>query len=218
VSYGLDYQEIVATNVVGYIPGVDASSRGERILVAASYAPQPRGDGVIPPGADENASGVAVMLETARLLHDLELIPKRSIVFAALDEGGGARFVSSSGFPSDRSNVWTAIVLHGVGAGGARLARAEAGSGLARVFDQSARRFGLRTEALDEWPFFFVSGRSRMDWTDPTVNPSYQGLAITRPGDRQSGTREDTADRLDPDTLERTGQTVAHFVLVLASR
>jgi peptide/nickel transport system permease protein len=218
VSYGLRYEEITATNVVGYIPGVDASSRGERILVAASYAPEPRGDGVIPQGADENASGVAVMLETARLLHDLELIPKRSIVFAAFDEGGGARFVSNSGFPSDRSNSWTAIVLHGVGAGGARLARVESGAGLARAFDQSARRFGVRTEELDEWPFFFVSGRSRMDWTDATVHPAYRGLAVTRVGDQHSGTREDTPDRLDLETLERTGQTVAHFVLVLASR
>jgi len=86
LTYGLVYEEVPATNVVGYIPSLDMESRGERILVAATYTGSPRWDGVVYPGADENASGVAVMLETARLLHDLELIPKRTVVFAAFDE------------------------------------------------------------------------------------------------------------------------------------
>jgi ABC-type dipeptide/oligopeptide/nickel transport system permease subunit len=218
LTYGLIYDEITATNIVGYVPGVDVGSRGDRILLAASYADIASGEGLVPLGADVNGSGIAVLLETARLLQELEMMPKRSIAFAALDEGGGARFVQGSGFPSDRSNLWTVVEIEGIGAGEPRLARAESGSGLARAFDQSARRFGVRTRDLDRWPFFFISGLSRQDWSEPSVDSSYQGLAVIRPGDELSGTAADTADRLDRHVLDRTGQAIAHFVMVLGFR
>jgi peptide/nickel transport system permease protein len=218
VTYGLVYEEVSATNVVGYIPGLDMESRGERILVAATYTGPPPQDGVIYPGADDNASGVAIMLETARLMHDLELIPRRTVVFAAFDEGGGSQFVINPVFPTSRSDIWTAVILHGLGAGEPRLARLEAGTGPARAFDQSARRFGVRTEGLDEWLFFFVSNYSRLNYTEPVVNKSYQGLTVTRPGDELSGTPADTLDHLDSKLLEEAGKAVAHFVMVLGQR
>jgi len=218
LTYGLTYDEMTATNIVGYIPGVDVGSRGDRILLAASYADIPSADGVVPLGADENSSGIAVLLETARLLQELEMVPKRTIAFAALDEGGGARFVQASGFPSSRSNLWTVVEIEGLGAGEPRLGRAESGPGLVRAFDQSARRFGVRTQDLARWPFFFITGASRQDWSEPTFDSSYQGLAVIRPGDELSGTKEDTPDRLDPEVLAKTGQAIAHFVMVLGFR
>ena len=218
LTYGLVYEEVPALNVVGYIPGLDMESRGERILVAATYTGPPPQDGVIFPGADENASGVAVMLETARLLHDLEFVPKRTVVFAALDEMGGSEFVIYPALPTSRSDIWTVVILHGVGAGEPRLARLEAGSGLARAFDQGARRFGVRTEKLDEWRFFFVSNYSRLRRGDPRVHDSYRALAVTRAGDDLSGTPADTLEHLDSELLAEAGQAVAHFVMVLSSR
>jgi len=218
LTYGLVYEEVSATNVVGYIPGMDRESRGERILVAATYAGPPPRDGVVYPGADENASGVAVMLETARLLHDLEWVPKRTVVFAAFDEGGGSRFVNDPVLPTTRSDIWTAVILHGLGAGEPRLARLEAGTGPARAFDQSARRFGVRTEGLDEWRFFFISSSSRLSSSEPSAHKSYQALAVTRLGDELSGTPADTLDHLDPELLAEAGQAVAHFVMVLSQR
>ncbi|MEE9615415.1 MAG: ABC transporter permease subunit [Anaerolineae bacterium] len=218
LTYGLVYEEVPATNVVGYIPGLDMESRGERILVAATYTGPPPQDGAIFPGADENASGVAVMLETARLMHDLEFVPKRTVVFAALDEMGGSEFVIFPALSTSRSDIWTVVILHGVGAGEPRLARLEAGSGLARAFDQGARRFGARTEKLDEWRFFFVSNYSRLRRGDPRAHDSYQGVAVTRLGDDLSGTPVDTLDHLDPELLAEAGQTVAHYLMVLSSR
>lgn len=218
LRYGLLYEEIPATNVVGYIPGLDQSSEGERILVAATYSGPLARDGITHPGADENASGVAVMLETARLLSELELIPKRTVVFAAFDEGGGYHFADSPALPTERSDVWTAVIVHGVGAGDARLARMEAGSGPARSFDQSARRFRVRTQQLGEWPFFFVSNYSRLSNGEPSIHEAYQALAVSRPGDELSGTPEDTLDHLDREALLEAGKVVAHYVMVLASR
>jgi peptide/nickel transport system permease protein len=218
LTAGLTYEEVPAANVMGYIPGLDMESHGERVLVAATYAGPPPEEGVIYPGADENASGVAVMLETARLLHDLELIPKQTVVFAAFDQGGGSYFVTSPLFPTTRSDIWTTVILHGLGAGKARLARLESGSGPARAFDQSARRFRVRTERLDAWRFFFVSNYSRLSYGEPASPESYQALAVTRAGDDRSGTPVDTLDHLNVDQLQEAGQAVAHFVMVLSSR
>ena len=158
------------------------------------------------------------MLETARLLHDLEWVPKRTVAFAAFDEGGGSQFVNYPALPTRRSDIWTTVILHGVGAGTSRLARLEAGSGLARAFDQSAHRFRVRTQKLDEWRFFFISNNSRFSWGDPSVHKSYQALAVARPGDDLSGTSADTLDHLDRKGLSRAGQAAAHFVMVLSSR
>ncbi|HOC17573.1 MAG TPA: M20/M25/M40 family metallo-hydrolase [Vicinamibacterales bacterium] len=78
-----------ASNVIGYIPGTRADWKGQSVVVSAHYdhlgAGWPdvhKGDeGKVHPGADDNASGVAVMLELARLLASSS--PARSIVFIA---------------------------------------------------------------------------------------------------------------------------------------
>jgi hypothetical protein len=211
LTYGLVYEKSKGTNVVGYIAGEDIESRGQRILVAANYD----SDHV---GADQNASGVAAMLEMARLLQEIEFFPKRTIAFAAFDEGGDFDFVIRPSLPTGRSDLWTTISVDGIAAGEKRLARLEAGSGLARTFDQSARRFGVRTTDLDEWRFFFVTNDSRLSWNEPRIHDSYQGLAVTRPGDELSGTPKDTVDHLDAEQLREAAQAVLHFVMVLSYR
>jgi peptide/nickel transport system permease protein len=218
VSAGLAYTEGPATSVIGYIAGMDRQTEGERILLAADYTTEPRPGAPVQAGADENAGSVAALLETARLYHDLGLIPKRTIVFAVFDEGGGNRFVNSPPLPTGRSDSWTTIILDGVAAGEPYLACAEAGSGLVRAFDESAGRFDVNTRRLDSWRFFFVSNDSRLVWGEPAAHKSYLGLAVTRPGDALSGTAADGLDRLDPELLREAGQAVAHLALVLASR
>lgn len=76
-------------NVVGFIPGNDPELRDEYIVIGAHYdhiGSRTRGDEtVIYNGADDNASGVAVLLETARRLKLREADLKRSVIFAAFD-------------------------------------------------------------------------------------------------------------------------------------
>jgi hypothetical protein len=50
------------------------------------------------------------------------------------------------------------------------------------------------------------------------VHRSFQGLAVTRPGDELSGTAGDTTAHLEPKLLEKAGKAVAHFALVLSFR
>ena len=76
----------IGNNVVGYIKG--SRKPDEYIYIDAHYDHWGKAGGKIQPGANDNASGVAVMLELARVLARLK--PERSIVFLAADLEEGA--------------------------------------------------------------------------------------------------------------------------------
>jgi len=77
-------------NVVAVLPGTKPEWAGQSVVVGAHYDHLGRGwphvrsgdEGRVHPGADDNASGVAVMLELARVLAGRGP-PERSVVFAA---------------------------------------------------------------------------------------------------------------------------------------
>jgi hypothetical protein len=74
------------TNVVGVLPGSDPNLAREFVLVSAHYDHVGRNKkGKICPGAADNASGVAALLETAKQMSLFEKRPKRSVAFAAFD-------------------------------------------------------------------------------------------------------------------------------------
>lgn len=69
-------------NVIGIYPGSDAKLKNEYIVVGASLdGIGQQGETCLFPGASENASGVAVLLEVARMLHQADMQPRRSVVF-----------------------------------------------------------------------------------------------------------------------------------------
>ncbi len=80
-----------AANIVGILEGSDAVLRNEAIVIGAHYDHLGRGgegslaprEGEIHHGADDNASGVAGMLELARLFSRRDGRPMRTIVFIA---------------------------------------------------------------------------------------------------------------------------------------
>jgi Zn-dependent M28 family amino/carboxypeptidase len=92
-------------NVVGVLPGHDDKLRNEYIVVGAHLDHVGiQGNTCLFPGANDNASGVAAVLETARLLtlyapKDIEY-NKRSIVFV-LFSGGELQNLGSSIFVSN---------------------------------------------------------------------------------------------------------------------
>ncbi len=75
-------EPVDAYNVVGYIEGSDPELKDECIVYMAHYDHLGIGDnGDVFNGADDNASGVATLLELAEAFSDTEPRPKRSIVF-----------------------------------------------------------------------------------------------------------------------------------------
>ncbi len=75
-------------NVVGVLEGRDPALRGEYVVISAHLdhvgKGVPIGGDAIYNGALDNASGIAVMLETARLLAALPERPRRSVLFVAV--------------------------------------------------------------------------------------------------------------------------------------
>ena len=75
-------QRAVTANVIGLVKGYDKKYNDELIVVGASLDHVGiQGETCLFPGADINASGVAAVLETARLLSQSQYRPRRSILF-----------------------------------------------------------------------------------------------------------------------------------------
>lgn len=72
-------------NVVALLEGSDPKLKAQTIIVTAHHDHMGTSNGHIYYGADDNASGVAGMLETARALVKGKVHPKRSILFIAYD-------------------------------------------------------------------------------------------------------------------------------------
>src|SRR5439155_1727242 len=62
----LGYEERRGVNVVGILPGTDPALAAEAVVVGAHYDHLGSEDGVVHPGADDNASGTAVVVGLAR--------------------------------------------------------------------------------------------------------------------------------------------------------
>ena len=78
--------EVMGQNVLGVLPGRDPRLSHEVLILGAHYdhiGLDPNGD--LYAGANDNASGVAVLLEIARIWHQAGYRPDRTVLFAAWD-------------------------------------------------------------------------------------------------------------------------------------
>ncbi len=164
---------VPASNVIGYLPGSDPELGDEYIVIGAHYdhlGYEYRGnDRVIFPGADDNASGTAVLIELARYFSGQRDNLGRSIIFIAFDAEesgllGAERFISDNKIV-DNENIKLMFSLDMVGMYRANegleligMGTFENGVDLAR---EVASRTGLEVSKLtadvaprtDTWPF-----------------------------------------------------------------
>ncbi len=75
----------VGANIGAYLPAADPECADEWIVINAHYDHLGIRGGVVYPGADDNASSVAMLLETARQLAQSPRRPRRNIAFVAFD-------------------------------------------------------------------------------------------------------------------------------------
>lgn len=95
-----------SANVVGRLSGSD--SRAQNFVITAHYDHVGIRDGVLYPGADDNASGVAALLAAAR--HFTMNRPRHTMLFAALDaeeagQHGAKALVASDLLPPGRTRL-----------------------------------------------------------------------------------------------------------------
>jgi Zn-dependent M28 family amino/carboxypeptidase len=72
---------VVSRNVVAFIAGADPKLRGEAVVIGAHLDHLGQVGHVIYPGADDNASGVAALLEIARAFAASPTPPGRTVMF-----------------------------------------------------------------------------------------------------------------------------------------
>ncbi len=75
-------RQLAARNVLGVLRGSDPALAGETLVLGAHMDHLGRVAGVVHPGADDNASGVAGLLEIARAFAAAPERPRRTVVFA----------------------------------------------------------------------------------------------------------------------------------------
>lgn len=114
---------VMGRNVGACVRGADPALRDEWVIVSAHYDHLGVRGGVLYPGADDNASGVAMMLEVARCLIQSTEKPKRSVMFLGFDleEAGlfGSRyFVEHSPVPLERVALFITADMIGRSLGG----------------------------------------------------------------------------------------------------
>ena len=106
---------VTLRNVIGVLPGSKAEWKGQSALLTAHYDHLGLGwpdvhkgdEGKLHPGADDNASGVAVLIELAKALASGEK-PQRTIVFVAFsgEEAGllgSKHYVEHPAFPLEQT-------------------------------------------------------------------------------------------------------------------
>lgn len=104
------------TNVVGFLPGSDPELAKRHIIVSAHFDHLGKRNGVVHPGASDNAAGTAACLETARLMAEKPLRHSVAFCFFDLEEVGliGSRaYAAEPAMPLDQCDFFATMDILG---------------------------------------------------------------------------------------------------------
>ena len=197
-------QDGLLTNVVGMIPGTGPDT----IVIGAHRDHFGRPAGLLFPGADDNASGTAVILEVARTLGKIGLRPQRTILFLSFsgeerDLLGSRLYTSRPVIPLGSTKAMINIDHAGVGNGLLTV-------GITGIEKSTAKDAGWAAVLVNKLNLYgFFPGGDHVPFKEagiPTVTIVSGGV---HPHFHQP---TDTADTINPEIL----QTIARYVLALA--
>ncbi len=221
---GPDGQAITARNVLGALPAADRTN--ESVVVSAhldhlgnGWPDVHQGDeGKVHPGADDNASGVAVLIELAKNFGAGEApmrnLPKRNLLFAAFtaEEAGRAgslHYVEHPAFPLEE--IIGVVNMDTVGRlGGRKISVLGTGTadewqhifrGVSFVTGVESRNVPGNAEGSDQWSFIGKGVPGVQIWSG--THGDYH-----RPGD--------TAEKIDSAGLVKVATFVKEAVAYLA--
>ena len=219
-----DDEEVV--NVIGHLPGLNAQLDEQLIVIMAQYDSPPVIQGQTPSdAANNNASGVAVLLELIRTLQESGYQPNKTFLFVAYAgegmEGGewavpevSKLLQTKYGF-STAFDVEAVIEIRGVGAGsGDGLITSTEGSlRLVELFESSANRLGVSLERAEDrldLSVIFEEG-SRYESADeaPYLEIFWDGWWEV------GGTPWDNLEEISADNLELSGEVLSLAAMVL---
>ncbi len=213
---GVAWREVTTHNLVAVLPGSDPSVKGEYVLVGAHLdhiGDWPR----VNPGADDNASGAATLLEVARAAATLKVRPRRSVVFvwfAAEELGlrGAGHFAVNP--PKGFEKCVAVLNLDMLGAGNGLYVSGgddvpEIRAAMEGARDRLAPGFGLKSGP--------IRGEGRADHA-PFFEKGIHAVSLFGSGGQHHGyhTPDDTVYFITPKTMESGGRTVLGAAVALA--
>ncbi|MDI7275913.1 MAG: M28 family peptidase, partial [Anaerolineae bacterium] len=137
-----------ARNVLGLLPGRDPEKARELVVIGAHYDHLGSDSGGVSfPGANDDASGVSVLLEIARCWQAAGFLPERSVLFAAWDaeelgQLGSRHYVKHPLWPLTATVAM--LQLDMVGAGGEPVLEIDGAGAIAEQAFASAAELGIR--------------------------------------------------------------------------
>lgn len=207
-------EERPVDNVLAILPGADPAHVSEVVIVGAHHdhvGTYP--NGIMFPGANDDASGVASLLEIARVLSESGFRPARTILFAAwtAEEAGllgASHYVDSPRYPLTSTAAMLQLDVTGQGRGATLNVTRGSGS-LSATIHAAAAELGVPTSTeqaeggSDHVPFVQAGvPASLLIWSDVMSSIHTAG---------------DTAESLDAGKLRAAGQVALLTVLRLAS-
>ncbi len=220
------HKKVPVRHVIGHWPGTSEKLAENLVVVMANY------DGVgvdelgrMYPGALDNASGVAAMLELVRSWKAAGYEPKKTFLFVAYAAYGfdygkrpnpepdvkqllGAKFGFSTSYKKE-----AIINLRGLGASTTLHASTGGSQHLANLFKRSGKRAGVKVKRvespLDISVIYKGGGAAFKGQEAPTVHLTGGGW------EQYALTPADTADRLVPEYMEKLGRAISIALQVL---
>jgi hypothetical protein len=214
-------EDVEIPNVLGYIPGSDLELGNEMVILFTRYdglGIDP--DGTVYPGANHNASGVAMLLELARLWKEQGLDTRRTTMFVAwggaqLDDDSARAWVEEAfnfrhlRTQGTRANIGPSILiqLDYIGAGGdTLLIHPDSSQRLVDLVEEASQEMGLNVALRADTPEFSRDIVTRrlplwisLKWADSDTPPD-----------------KDVLETIDPDKLQTFGQMLALTLTRLA--
>jgi peptide/nickel transport system permease protein len=221
-------------NVLGYLPGWHGydfctDCLGKRVIVVlVQYDSPPLGpEGDFYPAANDNASGVALMLELIRLIQETDYSPPKTFYFAAYS-GEGLDLGEPVGDPPSVSKLLQAkvglssleveaiVLIRGIGAGSGDRVHVSSGGSLrlAQLLDRAARQMGVRTVRAEEVIDISVIYDDTASFGEvgeeaPTIWLSWEGWQ------EYSRTPMDSLEIISQDKLDQAGRALALALMIM---
>jgi ABC-type dipeptide/oligopeptide/nickel transport system permease subunit len=207
-------------NVLGVIPGEGhfMGTESQVIMVSAYYDGLGMGpDGTLYPGANDNASGVATLLEMARLMSISNYKPEKTVLFAVWAGGERGEGLSVVNIMNARAGagsltVEAVVELSGVGYGsGKAIALGDDSSyRLVKLFQEAAGKYKDPTTTRGRSPHYgSESAPGFGDRRAMTLSVSWDG------SDDLAHTPRDVVENIDPQKLTSVGRSTLLTLMVL---
>jgi len=212
---------ISGRNVVAILPGSDPVLQQEAVLIGAHYDHLGRGDegsafggaGQIHPGADDNASGTAAMLEVAESLAAERVAPKRSVLFVAFSgEEKGLIGSLALAEQATRRHVVAMVNLDMVGR--MRAGAVEVGA------STTAREWEAIVNAANAEKLALTFPKRVAPNSDhaPFLNKQIPGLFLFTGLHGDYHRASDTWDKINPDGIAQTARLARRIIVAVANR